>query len=384
MIAQESVPITIVEWLEMLWEVRKDYRDHILPEFTDLTFADMLNAKEPMRGVARALLKEQYRGHMPKTFPEFLITAPGSLWQVAKEWSNARCKDVSTDKEVLAGGARMWLSDLYFQVRYEVGCHRFAVSPGLAIKLWNTSPAGIDRRFLRLPFPTIEVIISGDTFLRGEERLCWRLWQDNMEDLPEWANNISESGEVISCVFGYVPRGGGEFLVDGNRSTELNDKPITDSVLVGEKWSMKIDEEVVTSAADAMNFVYNILLYMNLHTKDHVEDKTRIHQIHSQLQGLRGAKRKPLEVKLAEYKKSPIFVVGKSVLLPGGVPLEAIRPDSPQRRTHWRRGHWKHQACGKLWSEHKWIHVEPTLVRGYGEAITKDYVVTTEQQVEAP
>jgi hypothetical protein len=34
------------------------------------------------------------------------------------------------------------------------------------------------------------------------------------------------------------------------------------------------------------------------------------------------------------------------------------------KRPHWRKGHWRHQACGPVWKEHRWIFIEPVLIHG--------------------
>lgn len=48
-----------------------------------------------------------------------------------------------------------------------------------------------------------------------------------------------------------------------------------------------------------------------------------------------------------------------------------------ERATHWRRGHFRQQACGPGHREHKLIFIEPTLVggKGFGAAPLKPYVV---------
>jgi hypothetical protein len=37
-------------------------------------------------------------------------------------------------------------------------------------------------------------------------------------------------------------------------------------------------------------------------------------------------------------------------------------PTFPRKKPHWRRGHWRHQACGVGWTQHKYIWIEPYLV----------------------
>ena len=32
------------------------------------------------------------------------------------------------------------------------------------------------------------------------------------------------------------------------------------------------------------------------------------------------------------------------------------------KRPHWRKGLWRHQACGRSWKDHRWLFVAPMLI----------------------
>lgn len=363
------------EWVDAIHDARAEFRERILPNIQKYE-ADTFRRIEPELkdgNMARFLLKYRYNGHAPTTMMEFLLTAPETVFEslsnFSRELSKIRKSHVSPETHF-----RFELCNLYSQMRLEDQSHRFIVSSGLATKLWNTSPAGIENRFFRLPFPTIQIEIQGSEFItEGRYQLTWRLWQEKDEDIPSWVG-YPERLEKVYCIHMLTDTENGMSHAYSFREIILNEAKIDGADFADDE---RLIEMAPYTANDLVNFACNVLLYMNLKTSEKTEDKANIHKVHTSLQGMRGKKRKTLEEKLAAYKNNPIFILGKSVILPSDIPKGALYLDSPQRRAHWRRGHWRHQACGEHWQEHKWIHVEPTLITGYGTPLQKDYVVSS-------
>jgi hypothetical protein len=80
-------------------------------------------------------------------------------------------------------------------------------------------------------------------------------------------------------------------------------------------------------------------------------------------------------------KREPVLVepVRRIVVRPASVLVNELGPPTgAKQRPHERRGHFRMQACGPRWSQHKLVFVEPYSVGG-----RRDFGGTTTEYVTA-
>lgn len=141
------------EWIDVIHGTRAALHGQVLPNIQKYE-VDAFRKIEPILkddSTARFLLKYRYNGHAPATMMEFLLTAPETVFESLNKFSRELIK-VRKSPVSLETNLRFELCNLYSQMRLEDQSHRFIVSSGLATKLWNTSPAGIEKRFLDFRF----------------------------------------------------------------------------------------------------------------------------------------------------------------------------------------------------------------------------------------
>lgn len=129
--------------------------------------------------------------------------------------------------------------------------------------------------------------------------------------------------------------------------------------------------------ADVFVFTVNALLYISSQDADIVEDKSHVHKLHQQLQGLKGGhKRKKLEEQLHKEKQHKIYICGANIRASKEY-IASLSKESRQLTVRFRvRGHWRNQACGPKLSEHKLIWIQPYW-KGptYAELLERNYIV---------
>lgn len=125
---------------------------------------------------------------------------------------------------------------------------------------------------------------------------------------------------------------------------------------------------------NALNIIFNFMCYMSYEKRDvnfrypkEAPDKLVVKA---------GNVHKPTEARRAQSKLESlgfrkVYVCGDNVQKRYGSQAEGALSAS-----HWRRGHWRNQACGEKLSKHKLIWIEPTLVKpGQSEPLGHVYNV---------
>lgn len=116
----------------------------------------------------------------------------------------------------------------------------------------------------------------------------------------------------------------------------------------------------------ALNLIFNFLCYLSYERRDiayrypkEAPDKLIVKAENT---------RKPTESRRAQSKLESL---GFRKVYVCGDNIQRRFKDSSQgttTTTHWRRGHWRNQACGERRTQHKLIWIEPTIVKpGQGE-----------------
>jgi len=148
-----------------------------------------------------------------------------------------------------------------------------------------------------------------------------------------------------------------EFIDTGDRKIMLVDK-------IGYSQNLIADEMIQSYEIfkESLKLIFNALCYITTYQKDVVtkypddSPATLVNKFeHSKK--MKDVRRN--ESKLASMGYTKIHFCDTIIKYPNQVNNDTGREVS----THWRRGHWRHQAYGTGFSEHKLIWIRPTIVR---------------------
>ncbi len=128
---------------------------------------------------------------------------------------------------------------------------------------------------------------------------------------------------------------------------------------------------------DMFTFSVNAALYLTSEGADVEQDKTKIHELHAKLQGLKKkSQRERLERELKEEKEHKIYICGMHTKLAREMSAQLTEEGRKVTKRFRVRGHWKNQACGPRWQDHKHIFLQP-FWKGptFAEMLERNYVV---------
>jgi len=132
--------------------------------------------------------------------------------------------------------------------------------------------------------------------------------------------------------------------------------------------------------SDVFRFVINLVLYITSPDSDVKQDKTKIHALHQKLQATKKKNKREIILKqLRKAKDHKRYIVGANTKLTKEYKASLTDAGKKWALTHRFkvRGHFRKQACGKGYQDHKRIWVSPYW-KGptYAEMLGMNYVVT--------
>lgn len=264
----------------------------------------------------------------------------------------------------------------------------FRVCPDLAQMLRETDlPGDMPLELLRLPFEGIFLDIPEGTFPSRTRRL-----QLNRLERFRMTYTYPDPLDGTMCVsYKSVHIDPEKTLAAAIEETCANTEQAVEKTLanpsadpVTREFAVSIRGECTPKAfyqSEEFVFAINAALYITSEGADVEQDMSRARQIHNELQGLRKkAKRARLEAELKQVREHKIYICGAHLKQSREMSTEISNSLTEEGRKLMKRfrvrGHWKNQACGAGWREHKHIFVQP-FWKGptYAEMIERNYIV---------
>lgn len=260
----------------------------------------------------------------------------------------------------------------------QAGGYTFKLTPQLALQLRDTDVPDVPCELLKLPFEGIFLDVDAGTFAPPAHQVT----------------------RIVAC---HIP--GDRFRLtfdtrDGNSSYvnfDLGTPDASVAELVQETRARVAHERVEAKEhikglgdddlyddyfkSDVFRMTISALLYIASPDADVERDMTEVHRLHTQLQGLRGGRRRSkLEEQLRAAKSNTVYIVGGRTKLDAGYQADAALRSSAEGRKILKRfrvrGHFAKQAHGEGRSLRKVIWRAPYW-KGptYAEMVERGYVV---------
>lgn len=284
----------------------------------------------------------------------------------------------------------------------EAGKHIFALSPALVEMFKNTSVAEVGIDTVKMPYRTLYVYWGEAAGIRSpdgkiidgayienhpgcpygffitltvaipdlqevmKKPLLVRLSADQYREFDLSADDPLSIGEIYNNRFQSFHAGQTEeeyqaeeqaMIAAGLRDPDRDIEPLA-KILADYRPD---PDDVRWQATDnkAMGLIFNFLCYLSYEKRDvqHRYPKEAPTKLVTKANNLH----KPSEARRAQNKLESLGY--KKVYLCG----ESVRTKSREQgeegaATHWRRGHWRNQACGEGRASHKMLWIEPTIV----------------------
>lgn len=307
-----------------------------------------------------------------------LLNKPGfpTFDQFVHEWLP---REVLQSFFALDGGKQGPASSAMIQMLYPVlialkaGNPVFQIKPDLITSLRDTDIPELSIELLKTPFEALRVDVPKNTFAAPAENVQEIYISHIDEDRFRVVFTQGEYSHYVS-VSTTNPEQIIKAAIERTMEETLKNTPT-------ELWRQIKEESIYEDyfKADVFRFAVNLMLYVTCSDADMYQDKTKQHEFHRKLQGLKGTQRRAtLLRKLAQEKEQKIFIVGANVRLSKEYNAELTESGKKWTLDHKVRvsGHFKNQPCGSRALQRKLIWVAPYFKGpSYAEMIEKKYVV---------
>jgi len=279
----------------------------------------------------------------------------------------------------LDGGQQSLTTSASLQLLYSVftflksGGSVFKIRPDLIRSLRDTDIPSLPVELLRAPFEGLQIQVPKGTFAEPAEQLQ----NIFVGDIPgDRFRVVFVFGEYTNYV--NLMTNGQETIKNAMARTRRKSHDEMPAELLQAVKEESMYEDYYS--ADVFRFAVNCMLYVTCPDADMYQDKTRQHELHQRLQGLKGGQRRDtLLRKLAQERERKIYIVGANIRLSQEYAADLTKSGKSWILKHRCRvrGHWRLQPYGPKNSlrRQKWIRPffkGPT----YAEMVEKGYVVS--------
>ena len=273
-------------------------------------------------------------------------------------------------------GATATMQHLYAVYAWSMsGFPSFKVSPSLVSALRDTEIPDEKIEFFRSPFVGFSVEIPKGTFAAPYDYVS-RLHVSHVISDGKFRVVFEDAADRVTFVSILVSNPESTIVeaIDATRKQQGRSIPasLNEELMEG----IKVDD---LFSIDILQFAVNTVLYITSPDADCYVDKSLVHELHTQLQGVRGGrKRDVLLGKLREAKASPNYVVGASFRLSEEYTAPLTEAGKKWSLSHRVRvmGHFRNQPCGPKHKDRNRIWVAPHWKGpAFAEMIEKGYVV---------
>ena len=218
----------------------------------------------------------------------------------------------------------------------------FKVEPDLIMALRDTDIPALPIEMLKTPFDALRVEVPLNTFAPPAKNVQEIYISNVEEDRFRVVFTQGEYSHYVS-VSTTDPEQTIKVAIEKTMEYALKNMPT-------ELWR-QIKEEAIYEdyfKADVFRFSVNLMLYVTCPDADMYQDKTKQHEIHVKLQGLKGKRRRDTLLReLAREKTQKIFIVGANVRLSEEYNAELTDTGKSWVLKHRLRvrGHLRQQAC---------------------------------------